>query len=702
MNLSRLALCLLFLAQFALFRQYAIREIVPAYPTNFDQAAYLYTDYALYRDALQQGPFRAINHYLHQSHPTGWMLPLQETLLHLFFGPGRLSALLLNFGYLILLQVVLFHTARWLTGRAALGWAAVGLLMMQLTAFLPAGGMFDCRIDFIVYCLYGIFTCFLVRSDGLRETRWLAAAGGCALLLFCFRFIAFSYLLGFCTTLFTALLALRLGWPGRRRDKLLVQQAMGRTAFFGVVCTLVGGVVIALNWQAIHDYYVVGHLTGDEKHIRAAEAGITSLGAHLTFYFSALWKKHLGLWFIVAWVVLAAVGFALGKLRAGEPGRGGSDRPRAVQFLVIGSSLFAPWFILTLDESKSALVANVFVVPVTLLLLVLLAAFHRRRQILPDRAGLLHSRVWTAVAVAVLALGAGNWVNRLARAGSYHDPGTGIQNVGKLYDLLGDEAERFGLKTPKFMVDVVMDWAQPVTLNASLFERSGRWLNFGCDLPPTIFAVTREQVRAAMGTSDFILLTDFPKVGTYPFLESMRLLGPEMRAWCDLHLLRVRDFAIRGGQVSLYKRVDAPQPEGLAGGWISPAGIRLRLPREVLEWMRVNGKSSLAMQGNYNAWLPRPPSARAEVETMDGWPIHLDCAAKFTVADGTRYRLTVNLQKLLTTLPATADVFLNVHLDGSYFVPREAGLNQDERQLIVTGPDAVEYASSEKLDSEVP
>lgn len=695
MNISRLALCFLFLAQFALFRQYAAREIVPAYPTNFDQAAYLYTNYSLYRDVLQQGPFSAINHYLHRSHPTGWMLPLQETLLHLFFGPGRLTALLLNFSYLILLQAVLFDTARWLTGRTALGWLAVGLLMSQLTAFLPAGGMFDCRIDFIVYCLYGIFVCFLVRSDGLRDTRWLAAAGGCALLLFCFRFIVFSYFLGFFTTLFTVLLGLRLIWPGRRRDILIVQRAMRRAAFFGVACAIVGGVVIALNWQAIHDYYVVGHLTGDEKHIRAAEAGITNLGGHLTFYFSALWRKHLGLWFTGAWLLAAILGFALWRLRSRESGE--SDRRGAVQFAIIGSSLFAPWFILTLDESKSALVANVFAAPVTLLLLVLLAAFDRRRRILPGEADspsrALQGRVWISVAIVVLLLGAGNWVNRLGRAGTYHDPAAGMQNVGKLYDLLGDEAERFGLKNPKFTVDVVMDWVQPVTLNSSLFERSGRWLNFGCDLGPTIFAVTREQVFAAMNTSDFVLLTDFPKVGTYPFLESMRLLGPEMRAWCDGRMLRVRDFAIRGGQVSLYKRVDAPQPEGLAGGWISPAGIRLRLPREVLEWMRVSGKSSLTMEGNYNSWLPRMPSARAEVESMDGWPIHTECAANFTLTDGSRYRLTADLKKLLGALSSTADVFVNIHLDGSFFVPREVGINQDDRRLIVTGPDAVYYTS---------
>ena len=386
MKTSRFGLWLLLALQLGLFSQYAQREILWAYPGMFDQATYLVMDYTLYRDVLQSGIVPALGHFLQQSHPTGVMMPLQDAALHFFIGPGRMPDLLLNFGYFALLEGVLFHTVRWLTGRPVLGWVACGLLMMQQTAFVEAGGMFDCRIDFIAYCLYGVFVCLLVRSDGLREKRWLAAAAGGGLLLVSFRFIAFAYLLGFAVTLFTALLGWRLLWRGRLRDRLVVVQAMRRIAALAGGLVACGGAVIAFNWRYIHDYYVVGHLTGNEKHIRAAEMGVTNLAGHLTYYFASLWSDHLGALFIVAWAVLAAGGVAAGLAGLRREPVPATARPNAcrgewlVQLLTVCASLFAPWFILTLDESKSPVVANVLSVPVTLLLFLLIAAFDRPRR----------------------------------------------------------------------------------------------------------------------------------------------------------------------------------------------------------------------------------------------------------------------------------------------------------------------------------
>lgn len=695
MKLSRLALCLLFLAQFALFRQFAVREIIGNYPADFDQATYLNLGYTLYQDGLRQGPFAAVGNYLREPHPTGWMLPLQDAVMQWFLGPGRLPALYLNFAYLLLLQTVLFGTVRWLTGRLSLAWVAVGLLLSQVTAFLPAGGMFDCRIDFDVYCLYGIFVCLVVRSNALRVKRWLWAAAACALLLFSFRFITFAYDLGFCATLFTALLAVRFFRPGRPRDVLLLRVALGRTAIFGLGCAFIGGVVIALNWQAIHDYYVVGHLTGNEKHIRALESGISSLSGHLTFYGWALWKKHLGSWFVVLWLGVGALGIAQGLCwarRASRPGIGGgapTDPTFLIQLLVVAASLFAPWFILTLDEAKSALVANVFTVPVVLLLFVALAgAFPHRLSAArpPARAAF---DVWPILAALTMMLGVGNWINRLARESRRLESSASIAEANKLHQLLGDQAQRFGLASPRLMADVIVDWAMPVTIEDSLLEHGGRWIDFNSSLRVTLFEVSRDEVFAGLKKSDFVLLTDFPKIGAYPFLESMRAYAPEMREWCEKHLLHVRDFSIRGGQVSLYTRVEPLHLEGVAGGWLAPSGVQWRLPRETLAWMRKKGRTTLVMEGARNRWLPGLPQAHSALKTMDGWPVLQECPARFAFPDENRYRLTVNFDQLLGISSAPADFSVSVSLEGSSFVPKEAGINGDERRLVVTAPDAV-------------
>ena len=122
MKIFRPGLTLLLLVQFALFWQFAKREIVWAYPADFDQSSYLSMDYTLYRNVLQDGLFPALGRYLRQPHPTGIMLPLQDCAIEFLAGPGRLPNLLLNFGYFVLLEIVFFVTARWLAGRTAFGW----------------------------------------------------------------------------------------------------------------------------------------------------------------------------------------------------------------------------------------------------------------------------------------------------------------------------------------------------------------------------------------------------------------------------------------------------------------------------------------------------------------------------------------------------------------------------------------------------
>ena len=43
-------------------------------------------------------------------------------------------------------------------------------------------------------------------------------------------------------------------------------------------------VVIAARWKVLWAYYGVGHLTGEEKHIRAAECGVFTASDSLLYY----------------------------------------------------------------------------------------------------------------------------------------------------------------------------------------------------------------------------------------------------------------------------------------------------------------------------------------------------------------------------------------------------------------------------------
>ena len=610
-----------------------------------------------------------------------------------------MSNLLLNFGYFVLLEIVFFTTARSLSGHSVFGWIGCGLLMMQQTVFLGAGGLFDCRIDFIAYCLYGVFVCLMLRSKGLREKRWLLSAAGCALLMMSFRFITFSYMLGFCTTLFTALLGVRVLWRrGRRREKAILAQAMWRAGALGLGFLIIGGTLIALNWRFIHDYYVVGHLTGNEKHIRAAEVGVTNLTGHLTYYGQSLWHDHLGTPFLLAWLVLAAVGLA-GWMISRRRAATASPRPARlksvwlVQLLIIFASLFAPWFILTLDESKSGLVANVLVTPATLLVISLVAGLNRphwtRGKPVPIASLVPSIRWWYAAAAIVLVLGAFNWLDHLTRQGRFSERRSSVEQIGALYDFLGSESAHRGFDAPRIAADVIYDWIIPSTINVTLYERSGQWLKARPSLGTGIFSVTRAETIADLENSDIALVTTFPKIGPYPFYDSMRSLAGEIGAWCDAHLMRTRVFQIDEGQVTVYMRPNVIL-EGLSGEWITPDGIRLRIPGEVVAWMRANGKKSIILEGAENpAWLPKAPVASAQQLSPDGLPGKVTCPAEFTLPGPGTYRIRVDLGTLLPVVSDSADVVVAVGFAGAYFVPNEVGINEDSRHLIVSGPRAI-------------
>src|SRR5690349_9860924 len=95
-------LALLLVGQYALFRHYAQREIVWAYPDHFDQAVYLGQSYTLYEEMRVHGVWPTLRQQLDAVRPTGVLFPVEGSLFLLLLGPGRLSALTMHFAHFAL------------------------------------------------------------------------------------------------------------------------------------------------------------------------------------------------------------------------------------------------------------------------------------------------------------------------------------------------------------------------------------------------------------------------------------------------------------------------------------------------------------------------------------------------------------------------------------------------------------------------
>src|SRR5262249_40016240 len=121
------------------------------------------------------------------------------------------------------------------------------------------------------------------------------------------------------------------------------------------------------NRKSIWHYYVVGHVTGSEKGIRAVEAGLLSQLDHLLFYPKNLYYEHVGLAMAAAMAVAAVAALLLRCLyrsrAAAAPGR--VDTPTALGLFL--AALFVPLGILALDTAKSFNVADILVPPLLFL-----------------------------------------------------------------------------------------------------------------------------------------------------------------------------------------------------------------------------------------------------------------------------------------------------------------------------------------------
>jgi len=707
--LAWLLVVVLLLAQWGVFRQFALREVVWSYPPNHDQLSYLDQSYAAYERILQDPSkgleetawFRPPPRYRapldsvvlprqewrsqsdwQRAKATGMMLPVQASLLFCLAGPSRLAALSLNFLYFALLQVLLVATVKWLTGRWSLALLALGLLLLAKTPFPPfwAGGLFDFRLDFIGFCLYGVFLCLVMQSRVFADRKGSLAAGAAAALLFTFRFITLIYLAGVLGCL-AAYLGLRiwLCWrdPDARRP---VADRLRNIVLASAIIATVALPILVPRLRAIRDYYVIGHVTGPEKQVRAAEQGVTDLRSALLFYPRSLYDNHLGRLLLRAtkWVLLASAGMMAFRLViAGRSGRPPFDVKAAGLFILAAGVV--PLVVLTSDTAKSQVVADVMVVPVlwvVLLGVMVMAGAYRGVRPLPVvRCGLI------AISAFVLGRAVVAQVDQYARRSGMTRHRDDVNRVVEIDDRLAAAAMDLALGDPRFAFDSMSDALHYKVFKILAYERHGILFHPDEVLANSIFERDPEDAMRRLRYADFVVLTQHPqpKPGTFelPFDRRMRELRPRLFDWCrgnDIELLSEHLGPPFDCDATVFVRPEV-RVQADADGWIATRGAKVVGLAEVLR-----ARPRIELWGpNSMQYLTNPPHARARIRGSD-----LPAALTY---EGDSYHLSLHLDP--ARLPVTGSVEIELSFDGS-FIPRKVNGSADDRELVMQLPSRAE------------
>jgi hypothetical protein len=591
-------------AEFALFRHELLREVVWAYPPNSDQVNYLMQAYWSY-ELLRHHGLRAM--LAVQTGPQGLLMPCEAALWFCVAGASRFSALSLNFFHFAAFQLVTVGVIRWLTRRWTMCFIALGLLLTALTPYQRPGGLDDFRMDFSAFCLFGIFIALVLRSRMFLSLPASVMAGVAGGWLVSFRYITAVYLLLILASMFVFLVGrwiLSVGsaysptvtafrskrWASTPTLRKTHARQAGGLAAAGLTIALVAGPVIYLHRQSIHDYYLVGHVTGGEKSIRAIETQTVDALASLEYYPVNLYQRHLGPMFFALSAVLltAASAFRVGRAgdSEGSASAGGivgtkgdiascqipsaEADPKRLQFwlpvhVFLGMCVVVPLAVLTFDQAKSPVVADVIVAPVFWIVILDFIAITR----LKPAAGIGTQRQWATprqgalVAVSALAIFLGvrsQWrAFDAERFMSRHQ--RDVNAISAMYDLIVARSRAAGWETVTVFNDQVRDHLDADAIRVRAYERTGTMLDLGSAVEG-IVEMPDEQVLQQLHASQVVLVTEPTGAETsppYPINLQLRRLRPQISAYCAGKMKEIARQRIFGDQVILFVRNASPQ-----------------------------------------------------------------------------------------------------------------------------------------------
>jgi hypothetical protein len=680
-SFDRAVLFGLIVLQTLLFSSFYMREVAWYPPDNFDQASYLIETYQLQERIFTHGLGQIGKYLWSREHAAGVLFPIEGALAGIIIGGTRLPQLSVLFLGFCVLQIAAFTVARRIWQRRVYGYLALGLILSETTLwYWEGGGLFDFRMDFLAYCLYGIWACAVLRSQLFLHRYWSLGAGLIGAYLVLNRFVTVAYLLG--VSCGFAIVCGAFALYGRR-DRLLASRMRQRLLNLGLSSALLIVVCVPIllrNWRAIHGYYVVGHAVGEEKYVRAALLGIHDLQGHLSFYPNSIIQDHLGNIFL--WVSGIGIGCGLASRLWGLWRRNLREKPATrrdetfpLQIIFLVGAILGPLIVLTADISKSAVVGGIVGVPVALLVVAIAAVSA------PDASAsepIWARRILVASGVVAFALGLYNQLDQARRHRPDFSHREDLKRLDELDKTMVDLASENGWVRPGVSYDVITGWlnAGPPTISA--FEQSSKLIEFEPTLGNGVLGVDREQAISLLKQSDFAIFTTLPKVGIYPFYRHIAEYWDELKLWADDNMIVARIIHFSDFTATLYVRPTA-KILGLSGGWITSHGLSIEAATSVLKrfpMIRLTGPA------DYKSLL-KIPAIEATIVEEGG----LQTVPATFQRIGNSYEIVIDTSQL--RFPPTDIVDIQLSFD-SFFTPKKKGTRHDDRELVVQAPPLVQ------------
>lgn len=698
-------LSLLFAAEALVFYVQMADQIAPFFPTNFDQTSYINYTYRLFEAIRNHGWVAILSEIAHPSTPSGTALIVQGAVIAFLGGPNRTALASLNLIYFIILQLAVFQAIRVRTRSIYLALVAIALLLSMPTIFNSAGGIFDFRLDFAAFCLYGIWTCLIVWSRCLAQTRMTAVLTAVAVLLIATRSFTVIYIGGVLIGLLIhSIVGIRRAANQVSRDRAVHR---ARNIFWsGASIAIATFPLLFAARQQLYEKYVVGHFLNEEKYIRAEETDVHSIADHILFYPKSILTDHIGQ--PALWLSLALVGLSIAGASWAHGGQPRQIAKRLYhylsEFVALGLATTIPIALLTIDISKSTVVGGIVTVPILLATILAIGAIFpwlleepATRFSAPPGAKLPDQSRPVSQAIKVsfpLMACVGIFISSFsaflthASVRQHEMPRGDLEEVGSINELIASAAIKNGSREFAMSIDRVVDYLNIGTVALAAYEHFHQRLNFRRGmLGDDIFATPREDALRLVKDSDVFVLTDPTRGRESPYPMNVEI----QKYWNDLRLCALQNMVILGSREisGISHQVFAKPPvriTGISGDWITSAGITITVdPTHLARWPFV------VLEGD------------APYDVLGGEPhpraVTFDDDAEKPVSElplilkriENRYQITIDARAAAISSKSSTNIRLT--FDRS-FVPNKMGINSDTRELVVLAPKRAELRAT--------
>jgi hypothetical protein len=219
------------------------------------------------------------------------------------------------------------------------------------------------------------------------------------------------------------------------------------------------------------------------------------------------------------------------------------------------TSLAVPAAVQTALTSKSPIVANVLVGPLLGLALVVIARVAGGGPVSQAQSRMLFAAGTLALAFVLFRQGA-----YFLTARPLTSSREALLDEQRLHDRIAQVSRERGMDPVFIAVDHVSQGLASGTVKASLYERTGLWLDAR---PRSGYAngpIARDEAVGLVRHSDFVVLTRAPDhvPSLQPFDLDLERLRPELAALCGRELEALGTFRSLGREVDLYARAARP------------------------------------------------------------------------------------------------------------------------------------------------